>query len=123
MANADPHSIAQEDGQPESPSMNCNAAGEPPRNHTADAQAAQGQAHAQALVSGEADAAPQPAGDGHDDRSGLERAETIVDHLAARASSLFMVWGRKFLRFTSRARESAQDFWAEVQDFRHGRKP
>jgi hypothetical protein len=58
-----------------------------------------------------------------DDRSGLDRAEQVVDHLAERLSSLASSWGRKLLRLGSRARESAQDFWAEVQDFRQGKKP
>jgi hypothetical protein len=53
----------------------------------------------------------------------LDRAEEIVDHVADRVSSLTSSWGRKFLRLGSRARESLQDFWAEVQDFRQGKKP
>jgi hypothetical protein len=68
------------------------------------------------------DPAPQ-ATTGPDDRSGLDRAEEMVDHLAERISALTSTWGRKFLRLSSRARESAQDFWAEVQDFRQGKKP
>ena len=58
-----------------------------------------------------------------DDRSGLDRAEEMIDSLAERVSSLTSTWGRKLLRLGSRARESAQDFWAEVQDFRQGKKP
>jgi hypothetical protein len=58
-----------------------------------------------------------------DDRSGLDRAEEMVDYVAARLSSLTSIWGRKLLRLGSRARESVQDFWAEVQDFRQGKKP
>jgi hypothetical protein len=58
-----------------------------------------------------------------DDRSGLDRAEEMVDFLAGKISSLTSNWGRKFLRLSSRTRESAEDFWAEVQDFRHGKKP
>jgi hypothetical protein len=67
--------------------------------------------------------APQATGNAPDDRSGLDRAEEVVDHLAERVSSLTSSWGRKLLRLSSRARESAQDFWAEVQDFRQGKKP
>jgi hypothetical protein len=64
-----------------------------------------------------------PTGSTPDDRSGLDRAEEVVDHIAGRVSSLTSSWGRKFLRLGSRARESLQDFWAEVQDFRQGKKP
>jgi hypothetical protein len=66
---------------------------------------------------------PQGTSSPADDRAGLDRAEELVDGIAARLSSLASSWGRKLLRLSSRARESAQDFWAEVQDFRQGRKP
>jgi len=66
---------------------------------------------------------PQSASTASDGRAGLDRAEELVDHLADRISSLTSDWGRKLLRLGSRARESAQDFWAEVQDFRQGKKP
>jgi hypothetical protein len=58
-----------------------------------------------------------------DDRSGLDRAEEFVDQIAGKLSSVTSDWGRKLLRLSSRARESVQDFWAEVQDFRQGKKP
>jgi hypothetical protein len=65
-----------------------------------------------------------PHGDAaHDDRSGLDRAEEIVDHLAEKASAVTAAGGRRVLWFMSRAREVAEDFWADVQDFRHGKKP
>jgi hypothetical protein len=127
MADLDPRATAQQDGQPPSAPLNSDAAGHAPRNRTADAPAAEGPARPQAAAPGGADGSPQQPDEQHaepgDDRSGLDRAEALVDQFAARASSLLMVWGRKLLRFTSRARESAQDFWADVQDFRHGRKP
>jgi hypothetical protein len=67
---------------------------------------------------------PSPEATGAaDDRSGLDRAEEMVDYVAERISSLTSDWGRKFLRLSSRVRESAQDFWAEVEDFRQGKKP
>ena len=70
-----------------------------------------------------ADPSSQAGGSAADDRSGLDRAEAVVDHLAGRISSLASRWGRKVLRMGSRTREAAQDFWAEVQDFRQGKKP
>jgi hypothetical protein len=79
--------------------------------------------HAPAKAAPGPDPAPQAASNDPDDRSGLDRAEEIVDHLAERLSSLASGWMKKCLRLGSRARESAQDFWAEVQDFRHGKKP
>jgi hypothetical protein len=65
---------------------------------------------------------PAPKG-APDDRSGLDRAEELVDSLADKVSSLTASWGRKLLRLSSRARESVQDFWSEVQDFRQGKEP
>jgi hypothetical protein len=58
-----------------------------------------------------------------DEQSGVERAEAVIDSLAEKLSTVTSSWGRKLLRLGSRARESAQDFWAEVQDFRRGEKP
>jgi hypothetical protein len=64
-----------------------------------------------------------PAGDASkDDRSGLDRAEELVDQFADRVSSLTSSWGRELLRLTSRARESAQDFWSDVQEFRQSQR-
>jgi hypothetical protein len=122
MADHDPRSPIQEDGRSPSSSADSKAGGETHRNATADARAAEGGPHA-AAAPGAADGSPQAPGDEGDDRSGLDRAEAVVDNLAARVSSLLGVWGRHLLRFTSRARESVQDFWADVQDFRHGKKP
>jgi hypothetical protein len=66
---------------------------------------------------------PAPHVANSDDRSGLDRAEEVVHHLADRVSSWVATWGRTFLRLSSRTREAAQDFWAEVRDFREGKKP
>jgi hypothetical protein len=55
-------------------------------------------------------------------KSGFDRAEEMVDRLAERVSSLTSSWGREFLRLTSRARESAQDFWSDVQEFRESKR-
>jgi hypothetical protein len=120
MADQDPHSPAQQDGSLERPPLPDMAADSPQRNGTGDARPAEGPAHVQAPIAPGGAAAETT--DEHDDRSGLEQAEAIVDHFASRVSSLVGLWGRKLLRLTSRARESAQDFWAEVQDFRQGKK-
>jgi hypothetical protein len=124
MADLDPRSAAKVEGKVESPAPSGNAPDSSPRNGQPDASAVAGQLHGPASHPGAAGNEQQAAaGDGHDDRSGLEQAEVIVDNLADKVASLVGVWGRKFLRLTSRARESAQDFWAEVQDFRQGKKP
>jgi hypothetical protein len=79
--------------------------------------------HAPSTAAPDPDPSAQSATNEPDDRSGLDRAEGVVDSLAAKLSSLASRWGRQFLRLASRARESIQDFWAEVQDFRRGKKP
>ena len=99
-----------------------NAAAEPHVNGTAGGKAADAQPRQQQSPPQADGSAPQP-GAAHDDRSGLDRAEEIVDHLAERASALTASGGRKVLWFMSRAREVAEDFWADVQDFRRGKKP
>ena len=54
--------------------------------------------------------------------SGMDRAEVIVDKVAERVATLAnTVWGKKILTAAERAREAAQDFWAEVQNVRHGK--
>ena len=78
--------------------------------------------HAPSQATSGPDASTQTTTNEPDDRSGLDRAEEVVDSLAWKLSTLASSWGRGFLRLTSRARESLQDFWAEVQDFRRGKK-
>jgi hypothetical protein len=68
---------------------------------------------------GRAEQAP-PSADG---RSQTERAEEIVDRVAERVSDLTSTWGRKLLRLAARAREEAEDIWAEAQSIRHGEQP
>jgi hypothetical protein len=123
MADLDSRSTANDVARPESSADPGNSTDVPRRNGTADARVGEGEMQTRPSDPPRADSAPHQPGDEHDDRSGLEQAEELVDNLAARVSSLVGAWGRKFLRFTARARESAQDFWAEVQDFRHGKKP
>lgn len=92
MADLNPHSPAAEDCRPASAAPAGNTAGEAHRNGTPDGRAPEAETHATGAA---------PAADEHDDRSGLDRAEAIVDGVAARASVLVMDWGRKLLRFTS----------------------
>jgi hypothetical protein len=53
----------------------------------------------------------------------VARAEEIVDRLAARASELTSVWGRRLMRAAARIREEAEDVWAEAQSIRRGEQP
>jgi hypothetical protein len=101
-------------------SVNSEHAGAPPESRPTGS--AEGNHAPPTAASGPAPS-PQAASSAADDRSGLDRAEELVDSFAEKVSSLTSSWGRKFLRLGSRARESVQDFWAEVQDFRQGKKP
>jgi hypothetical protein len=55
--------------------------------------------------------------------SATDRAEEYVDRVSHQVAYLAAAGTRKLVTFVSRAREALQDFWAEVQDFRRGRKP
>jgi hypothetical protein len=123
MADMDPCPLTRDDGKSESDTLHGNSLDSSGRNGTPDAQPAPEVTGAEVSVAGSAGGTPPELGDEHDDRFGLEQAEVVVDHLAERISSLVGVWGRKLLRLSSRARESAQDFWADVQCFRYGKKP
>jgi hypothetical protein len=46
-----------------------------------------------------------------------------VDLVANRVGFAAAYGTRKLVSVLSRTREAFQDFWAEVQDYRHGRKP
>jgi hypothetical protein len=70
-----------------------------------------------------AGAQPAEAGAAPSGPSVAERGEEAVDNFAKRVG-FFAAWGtRKLAGLASRTREVLQDFWAEVQDFRHGKKP
>jgi hypothetical protein len=53
-----------------------------------------------------------------DDRSEFTRA---ADRVAERLTSATSFCGRQLLRLTSRAGEAVQDFWSDVQQFRHSK--
>ena len=67
--------------------------------------------------------AERPAQDGQDHPSGSDRAEEVVDRVAHHVGYLAADGTRTLVSILSRTREAIQDFWAEVQDFRHGKKP
>jgi len=60
----------------------------------------------------------QPADD-----STVSRAEEVVDRVAAQVAQWTSSFGRTLLRLGARAREEAEDMWAEAQHIRHGGRP
>jgi hypothetical protein len=69
---------------------------------------------------GRGEHAPAGTTDGANGHSSMERAEEMVDRIAERVSHLTSVCGRKLLRLAARAREEAEDIWAEAQSIRRG---
>jgi hypothetical protein len=72
---------------------------------------------------GQAEQTQAESTNGVNGRSSTERAEEIVDRVAERVSQLTSEWGRKLLRLAARAREEAEDIWAEAQSIRRGDQP
>jgi hypothetical protein len=66
-------------------------------------------------------AADSPDRDG-DFGDRVERAEQMVDQIAERVGHYTSVVGRQLLRMGMRAREEAEDMWAEARSIRNGRK-
>jgi hypothetical protein len=50
----------------------------------------------------------------------MQRAEEVVDHLGERIGHYATVLGHGFLWLAARAREEAEDIWAEAQNIRRG---
>jgi hypothetical protein len=55
--------------------------------------------------------------------SATDRAEEMIDQIASRVAHYTSVFGRALLRLGARAREEAEDIWAEAQNIRHGGQP
>jgi hypothetical protein len=53
----------------------------------------------------------------------VQRAEEVVDHLAERVGHYAGVVGQKVMWLFSRAREEAEDIWAEAKALRRGEHP
>jgi len=51
-------------------------------------------------------------------RPTTERAEEVVDRLGQRAGQIGAEVGQHLLRLAARAREEAEDIWAEAQNIR-----
>jgi len=55
--------------------------------------------------------------------SATERAEEMIDLIASKMAHYTSVFGRALLRLGARAREEAEDIWAEAQNIRRGGQP
>jgi hypothetical protein len=53
----------------------------------------------------------------------MERAEELADRLGERISHYASLVGFKLMQFAARAREEAEDIWAEAQSLRRGEQP
>ena len=72
----------------------------------------------------EAQAAAQARGEteeGGGDET-VRRAEEVIDRVAERVGQFTSYLGRQVLRLGARAREEAEDMWAEAQSIRRGRQ-
>ena len=56
-------------------------------------------------------------------RPTMERAEELVDRLGQRAGQIGTELGQRLLRLAARAREEAEDIWAEAQSMRRREQP
>jgi hypothetical protein len=63
----------------------------------------------------------QPAEAGAD-HAAMQRAEEMVDRIAERIGHYAQVFGHEVLRLGARAREEAEDIWAEAQHIRQRSK-
>jgi hypothetical protein len=68
-------------------------------------------------ASGTAGNGVQAAAGAH--RPAMERAEELADRIASKIGHYASVVGYTLLRWASRAREEAEDIWAEAQNLRH----
>jgi hypothetical protein len=53
----------------------------------------------------------------------MQRAEELADDLGQRIGHYASIVGFKILQFAARAREEAEDIWAEAQNIRRGNRP
>lgn len=68
-------------------------------------------------------AARATASDGQAQRPATERAEELLDRAGEQVGRFAAVAGHEMRRFIARAREEAEDIWAEAQNKRQGGGP
>lgn len=59
-------------------------------------------------------------GDEHQDRPATERAEELADRMGQRLGYVTTLVGLRIRKTAARAREEAEDMWAEAQSIRGG---
>jgi hypothetical protein len=73
---------------------------------------------AEGSAQGRAATSPNGVHDGQATSPATQRAEEMVDHMAERIGHFAGVLGHKLLWLVARAREEAEDIWAEAQSLR-----
>lgn len=68
-------------------------------------------------------AADTPAAAGTSPEERVRRAEEMVDHMAERVGQMAGRLGHGILRLAARAREEAEDIWAEARSLSRGERP
>ena len=56
-------------------------------------------------------------------RQAMQRAEELADHWAEQIGQWASTFGHNILKWAARAREEAEDIWAEAQAIRQGQQP
>ncbi len=87
--------------------------------HDRDERTHNGASEAGTAATGEQPAAATTQEAGGDDAT-MHRAEQLVDEWGQRVGHFATQAGHYFLRWASRAREEAEDMWAEAQAIRQG---
>ena len=59
----------------------------------------------------------------HSQHTSAERAEVLVDQMGERLGHFLSIAGHQLRKATARAREEAEDIWAEAQSIRRGEHP
>ena len=60
---------------------------------------------------------------GQSQRTSAERAEVLVDRMGEQLGHFLSMAGHRLRKATARAREEAEDIWAEAQAIRRGEHP
>lgn len=68
------------------------------------------------------ESADERAQTGQQERPAMERAEELVDRLGQRAGTFASLASLRVRKLAARAREEAEDVWAEARSIRQGRQ-
>lgn len=81
------------------------------------------QEHAQTHAGNGAASQAESAYTSPEQQAAFERAEEIVDRATQRLGHYASLAKHQIARLAARAREEAEDMWAEAQSLRHGDRP